>query len=161
MNTLNVIMVTVPMSFPLHCHYSSHLSVSQTIVINCARRSNTVDYKSSHSKRPRKQPLWASRLPLDESLRWSNRLGYDALISFLDIASQRNLLEKLPSIRPSWYHPHLVQLSLLPHFHHSHHRAISRSHHRAIFSSFANHLFPSIPVSMGRSTNSYAASETS
>jgi hypothetical protein len=57
MNTLNVIMVTVPMSFPLHCHYSSHLSVSQTIVINCARRSNTVDYKSSHSKRPRKQPL--------------------------------------------------------------------------------------------------------
>lgn len=57
MNTLTVIMVTVPMSFPLHCHYSSHLSVSQTIVINCARRSNTVDYKSSHSKRPRKQPL--------------------------------------------------------------------------------------------------------
>ena len=151
MNTLNVIMVTVPMSFPLHCHYLSHLSVFTNNCQQLCKEEQHSWLSSSHSQRPCKQLLWASHLPTDESLRWSNRLGYDELISFLDIASQRNLLEKLPS-HPTILVPPTPCPTLSP-------TSLSSFTSPRHLSSFTTHLFPSIPVSMGRSTNSYATSE--
>jgi hypothetical protein len=149
-------MVTVPMSLPLHCHYLSHFSVFHKQLLSTVQGGATqliikAPAQSVHASSRFEHPVFHSTNHYDDPIDWDTMNYYHHWI-LLASATCWKVAPHLTILVPPTPCPTLSPTSLpsLP--------SLPSPRH---LSSFANHLFPSIPVSMGRSTNSYAASETS